>query len=352
MSALRDILLRQIEIDGPMSVAAYMQTCLLHPEHGYYTTRDPFGVAGDFTTAPEISQMFGELLGLSLAQSWMDQGAPEDAILVELGPGRGTLMRDMLRAGKAAGFGPEVHLIEASGVLRDMQRDTLDGTPITFHETTQTLPSKPLFFIANEFFDALPVRQFIRSGDGWSERLIGAQDGALAFGLSAPAPLADLEGRLGDTKDGDLVEICAQAGPIMADLTAQITAHGGAGIVVDYGDWRALGDTFQAVKSHEKTDPLSAPGTADLTAHVAFEALANAATCPSSQMVPQGVLLERLGITARAQALAETLSGEALASHIAAHRRLTHSQEMGQLFKAIAFAATAETLPAGFEPCT
>ncbi|MEH6519852.1 class I SAM-dependent methyltransferase [Sulfitobacter sp.] len=335
--SLSDILTSQIISQGPMRLDSYMTTCLLHPEHGYYTTRTPFGAAGDFITAPEISQMFGELVGLSLAQAWLNQGAPKPFSLVELGPGRGTLMADALRAcSSVAGFvdAADIILLEASPALRAIQGKALTGFAPQWIDTIEDLPKQSTFFIANEFFDALPIRQFVRDGANWRERQVGLQDGALAFGLGPTQPQPALMHRIEDTKDGDLIEDCAAAAPILSILCERIKAYGGAGLVFDYGDWRTLGDTLQAIQNHAPADPLAAPGHADLTAHVDFEALLHAsASCTPSRITPQGVFLERLGITPRAQALAQTLSGEALETHVAAHRRLTHPQEMGNLFK-------------------
>ncbi|MEQ6201662.1 SAM-dependent methyltransferase [Sulfitobacter sp. HNIBRBA2951] len=336
--SLRDTIIAQITAQGPMRLDDYISTCLLHPTAGYYTTRPPFGKQGDFITAPEISQMFGELIGLALAQSWLDQGAPARFALLELGPGRGTLIADILRATKAVkGFheAAQITLMEASPALRAEQAATLAGHTPAWIDTIEALPELPVFAVANEFFDALPIRQFVRDGDRWRERQVGVQDGTLVFGLGPAQSQPALAARLDDTKDGDMVEDCPSAAPILSTLAARIASHAGAALVFDYGDWRSLGDTLQAVQNHATTDPLTAPGMADLTAHVDFEALFAAATplATCSRITPQGVFLERLGITARAQALAENLSGEALDTHIAAHRRLTHPQEMGNLFK-------------------
>ena len=350
MRPLKAQLVAQITAQGPMSLAEYMQVCLFHPHHGYYATRDPLGAEGDFTTAPEISQMFGEVLGLCLAQSWLDQGRPEGAVLAELGPGRGTLMRDVLRAaGRVMGDVP-VHLVEASPALREVQAETLKGADVHWHDHTALLPDAPLFLVANEFFDALPIRQFRRGETGWFERQVGVADETLVLGEGPETPLEALSHRLDDTEPGQVVELRAAAAPIIEELSDKIARNGGAAVIVDYGDWRSRGDTFQAVKDHEKTDPFAEPGRADLTAHVDFEALAQAATCKTTQMVTQGVLLERLGITARAQALAQKLAGDALETHIAAHRRLTHPDAMGHLFKAIALYPDTAPPPPGFDP--
>lgn len=353
MTPLTDILMRRIARTGPITVADYMTDCLLHPQHGYYATRDPLGAQGDFTTAPEITQMFGEMIGLWMAQVWMDQGAPERFILAELGPGRGTLMADLLRVSRVVpglAEAAQVHLVEASPTLRDVQRETLADYDVAWCDTVADLPEGPLFLIANEFFDALPIRQFQRDEKGWRERQVAVIDGTLAFGLSAPAPIALLDHRLGDTLPGHLVEVCPQAAPITEEIARRIAAHGGAALIIDYGDWHSRGDTLQAVRAHAYDAPLAHPGEADLTAHVDFEALALAAKgVQVAPMTPQGVFLERLGLTQRAQALAMKLGGAALEAHIAAHRRLTHPQEMGTLFKTLALVPTAAATPPGFD---
>lgn len=358
MTALADILKRQIAKTGPLTLADYMSACLLHPDHGYYTNQDALGVDGDFTTAPEISQMFGELIGLSLAQAWMDQGSAQSICLAELGPGRGTLMADILRAtAKAPGFhqAAQVHLVEASPKMQAKQASALMGHNPTWHSTAETLPDdQPIFVIANEFFDALPIRQFQRDEKGWREVMVGlGQSGAFQFGLSDAVPLDALDHRLDDTEVGALVETRAQATAVIEALVQRMAANGGAALLVDYGGWRSDGDSFQAVQAHKPVDPLADPGAADLTAHVDFEPLAitaRAEGCAASQLTPQGVFLERLGITARARGLAKGLSGPELESHIAAHRRLTHPDEMGSLFKVLGLYPDTESPPPGLDP--
>ncbi|WP_299563743.1 SAM-dependent methyltransferase [uncultured Sulfitobacter sp.] len=351
--SLRDILIAQIRSEGPMRVSDYMAACLLHPTHGYYTNRAPFGSAGDFVTAPEISQMFGEMIGLSLAQAWLDRGAPDTFTLAELGPGRGTLMADILRATRGVpGFteAAQIVLYEASQALRGVQAETLSHHRPRWISKIEDLPEQPTFLIANEFFDALPVRQFVRDGDGWRERQVGLAGDDLVFGLGPAQPQPVLVHRLDDTRDGDLIEHCPGLAPVLGIVADRIARHGGAALIVDYGDWRSLGDTLQAVRDHDATDPLATPGTADLTAHVDFEALVSACgQCTHSRVTPQGVFLERLGITARARALSDRLSGPALESHIAAHRRLTHPQEMGNLFKVIGVVAPEDAMLPGLE---
>ncbi|MEP4197820.1 MAG: SAM-dependent methyltransferase [Aliishimia sp.] len=352
MSLLAQLKAR-IAADGPISVADYMSECLLHPDYGYYATRDPFGQLGDFTTAPEISQMFGEMLGLCLAQTWLDQGAPETVTLAELGPGRGTLMRDILRAARAVpAFKPHVCLIEASAHLRTVQAETLADHDITWVDHIDDLPPAPLFLVANEFFDALPIRQFQRDGASWREIRIGVQDDVLSRGLGQAQGQPVLDHRLEDTQDGDIVELCTPAITITQALSHKIAQYGGAAVLIDYGDWRSLGDTWQAMKRHAPVPVLDAPGTADLTAHVDFECLAEAARIAGAQhsrITPQGVFLERLGITDRAQALAQNLADTDLDGHIAAHRRLTHPAEMGNLFKVMGIAPINTSMPPGLE---
>ena len=339
-------LLRRIRHDGPISVADYMADCLTHPTYGYYATRDPLGVEGDFTTAPEISQMFGELIGLSLAQVWIDQGKPSSFTLAELGPGRGTLMHDVLRATRGVpGFtdAAEIVLLEASATLRKVQESKLADHSHHWIDAIEFLPKRPLFVVANEFFDALPIRQFQRAKTGWHERRIGAKGDALSFGLGSEMPQPALDDRRDDTQEGDVVEYAPSFAPLLSTLGGRIAKHGGAGLIVDYGDWRSLGNTLQAVRNHQPVPVLEQPGQSDLTAHVDFEAIAEAAPCAHSRLTPQGVFLERLGITARAQALARQ-KPDALESLTAAHRRLTHPEEMGNLFKVLGL------FPAGLSP--
>ena len=277
--SLADHIAARIRTEGPLSLADYMADALLHPTFGYYTTRDPLGAAGDFTTAPEISQMFGELLGLCLAQCWMDQGSPAPFTLAELGPGRGTLMADVLRATSAVpGFvqAARITLVEASPTLRDAQAERLQGHDVHWLDHVGALPEAPLFLLANEFFDALPIRQFQRDGAGWREYRVGLDGDQLAMGLGPVGPQPALAHRLEDTSDGDIVELCPALPAIAHEIGQRIETHGGAALIVDYGDWRSLGDTLQALRGHAPVDPLDAPGTADLTAHVDFEALARA----------------------------------------------------------------------------
>lgn len=344
MTALAGIIAGRIALSGPMRLDEYMALCLMHPDHGYYATRDPFGAAGDFTTAPEISQMFGELAGLALAQAWLDQGRPAPFTLAELGPGRGTLMADALRAtarvpGWAAAH--RLHLVETSPHLRQVQRARL-GAPAHL-DGADDLPEAPLFLIANEFFDALPIRQFERTAEGWCERMVTDRGERLGFALSPPLPL-DRPGQR-----GDVFEFCPAAPPIVAAIAGRIARHGGCAIIVDYGTWDGQGDSFQALRRHRFDDPFAAPGAADLTAHVDFAALAGAAIAAGAAVsapVPQGEWLGALGIAARAERLAaagDTGAGAAL-------ERLTGAGQMGQLFKALAIWPGKAPPPPGFRP--
>ncbi len=330
MTPLARIIAGRIRTTGPITLADYMEICLLHPQHGYYATRDPFGQAGDFTTAPEISQIFGELCGLALAQAWLDQGSPADITLAEPGPGRGTLMADMLRVmAKVPGLttAADVTLIEASAHLRQVQRDRLGH--ITHLDHVQDLPDKPLFLIANEFFDALPIRQFQRTDEGWAERMVGLGDDGLRLGLGA---LVDLPR---DGRPGDVVEECPAAPAITEAIARRIAAHGGAAIIIDYGGWNGFGDSFQALRQHLPVDPFATPGDADLTAHVDFAPLAAAAIrarAVASRPIHQGDWLLSLGAESRARRLQDAGDQGAMV----ALRRLTHPGEMGHLFKTMA----------------
>ena len=293
----------------------------------YYATRDPFGAAGDFTTAPEISQMFGELAGLWLADLWLRSGRPEGAHYVELGPGRGTLAADALRAMKGAGLLPDVHLVETSPVLREAQASRLPGA--TWHDDLSTLPADgPLLVVANEFLDALPVRQLDARGRELRVRL--------------------QEGRF--TRAGEVeTEACPAALAIAAGLSRRLVAQGGAALIVDYGhDRPGRGDTLQANSRHAFADPFEAPGERDLTAHVDFSALARAAEgVRVSGPVPQGAWLDAMGLPLRAAALARA-APERTEEINAARDRLSAPSQMGRLFKVLAFTAPGWQEPAGF----
>jgi SAM-dependent MidA family methyltransferase len=346
MTGLADILRAQIRANGPIPVADYMALCLGHPEHGYYVTRDPLGLAGDFTTAPEISQMFGEMIGLWLAQVWQDAGRPAPFRLVELGPGRGTLMTDALRAARAApGFAEaaDLWLVETSPRLRAKQARRLPGAQ--WAERPEEVPAGPMLLVANEFFDALPVRQYLATLKGWCEKRIGIEQGRLVWGLGPPLAAA------GDAPEGAWREESAAADAVAAQIAARIAAEGGAALIIDYG-YRAAaqppGFTLQALRRHAPADPLEAPGEADLTWLIDFDRLANTLAPLVTATVPQGAFLARIGIGQRAAALAAARSSDAEAIADALER-LTGPDQMGTLFKALAAWPAGQPAPPGFE---
>jgi NADH dehydrogenase [ubiquinone] 1 alpha subcomplex assembly factor 7 len=351
VTALGALIRARIAAEGPLRLDACMALCLGHPTLGYYATRDPLGAAGDFTTAPEISQMFGELLGAWAAQVWHDRGRPSRFVLAELGPGRGTLMRDGLRAaGAMPGFraAAELWLVETSPALRARQAETL-GTAPRWTDRVEALPDGPLILFANEFFDALPIRQAQRADAFWRERIVASDGDELTLAWAAPRPDPGLEARFPLVPDGTIVEVNPAGEAIAAWLGARIARDGGAALVIDYGAWDGTGDTLQALRAHAPAAPLARPGEADLTAHVRFRALAEAARPAAAHgPVPQGVFLETLGITARARTLARGRSDAELEAVAAAHRRLTHPDEMGNLFQVLALSESAAQPPPGF----
>jgi SAM-dependent MidA family methyltransferase len=361
MNAFEKEIRALIEAEGPLPVSRYMSLCLSHPRHGYYTTRDPLGASGDFTTAPEISQMFGELVGLWCAEVWRVMGAPSPVRVVELGPGRGTLMKDLLRAVKVVpGFHDaiDVHLVETSPVLTERQKETLSdaAAKITWHTDVQTLPAGPLIAIANEFVDALPIDQFVKTKDGWRERRVGLNDGKLAFGLH-PSPIPGIDDslppRLRKAFEDSVLER-RDLGPIR-EIAARVAQQRGAALLVDYGHRRTtLAHTLQAVRAHEFADPLELPGEADLTSLVDFEALAaevKKSGVKTYGPIAQGVFLRRLGIEPRAQRLKKDKDAKTRADIDAALARLIGEapRQMGELFKAFAFTDPKLSAPPAFD---
>ncbi|MCR0984612.1 class I SAM-dependent methyltransferase [Roseomonas populi] len=312
----------------------------------YYAGRDPFGAAGDFTTAPEITQAFGECLGLWAAVTWVAMGRPDPVILAEAGPGRGTLMADALRA--IGQMMPDftralrLHLVETSPLLRAAQRARLPDA--VWHDDIAALPPGPVILLANEFLDALPIRQFVRRGGAWMERFVAGD----AF-VERPAPDAPLPDA---GEEGEVREVNEPALAIAAALGARLAAQGGAALFIDYGPGESgPGDSLQAIRGREAADPLADPGTADLTAHVDFTALARAARAAGAAAhgpLPQGVFLSRLGLHSRAAVLAAADSGRG-ARHIEAATRLTAPEAMGRLFKALVLCHPSLPTPPGFE---
>ncbi len=324
MTPLERALRERIAAEGPITVEAYMEACNAY----YYATRDPFGAAGDFVTAPEVSQMFGELVGAALADCWARAGAPSDAIYVELGPGRGTLAADALRVLRAAGFAGGVHLVETSPVLRQAQAQAVPDAH--WHDAIEDLPARPLLLVANEFLDALPVRQLV----GGAERRVVVAANGLAF-----------------DRDGEVVEVSPTRDQAVAAIATCLAAMGGVALFIDYGHERsAPGDTLQAVRGHAFAPVLHDPGEQDLTAHVDFEAVAHAAAesgATATAVVTQGNWLERLGIRARAEALVKANPNQADQIR-AALDRLIAPDEMGELFKVMAIHAAGWPPAAGF----
>jgi NADH dehydrogenase [ubiquinone] 1 alpha subcomplex assembly factor 7 len=359
MSALRDQLIDELAQSGPMTLEAFMARALTDATHGYYVQRQPFGRAapngGDFTTAPEISQMFGELIGAWCADLWHRMGQPEAFCLAELGPGRGTLMADVMRAASVIpGFTKtvQVHFVEISPTLRQLQKEKLPNAH--WHDDISTLPERPMIVLANEFFDALPIQQYRKDKNGWLPIMVDQREGALCFIDGAPLTEAELPTQaLPSAQIGDIVETCAAANHVMMRLSKQLATHGGAALIIDYGYAEAAaGDSFQALQKHRFVDPLAAPGMADLTAHVNFAQLQKLATqcgLTSPPICQQGAFLTALGLDIRAQSLIQ--SAPEKAGQIAAERdRLAAPDQMGHLFKVLAVANQDCPPLAGFAP--
>jgi NADH dehydrogenase [ubiquinone] 1 alpha subcomplex assembly factor 7 len=338
---------RLIRNDGPITVARFMGESNAH----YYASRDPLGAAGDFVTAPEISQMFGELAGLWLGDLWSRAGRPDGAFYAELGPGRGTLARDALRAMGRVGLAPSVHLVEGSPALRAVQAGVLPGSVL--HSDSASLPAAgPILLLANEFLDALPIRQLVRTQTGWRERMVGLTGEDFAFVAGPSDVTAALASSHTDAPPGTIVETSPASAAIIGEVAGRIMRQGGAALFIDYGHLTPrTGSTLQAVRAHRRVDPLAQPGEADLTAHVDFSALAAIVerTGCRINMTTQGEWLSALGIDVRAAALARAAPAQA-DSVAAARDRLVKPEEMGQLFKVMAITAPGWPVPAGFSP--
>jgi len=359
-SPLQSEIKKLIKSSGPMPVWRYMELCLMHPQHGYYLSRDPLGREGDFTTAPEVSQMFGELLGLWAASVWKAIGSPPLLRLIELGPGRGTMMADALRALRV--LPPlyqalSIHLVEVNPVLREKQRATLSGPrEVSWHDTIDDVPDGPAIILANEYFDVLPIHQAVKRETGWHERTVEVDDGGkLAFGVATePIPRFEV-----------LLSPLVRAAPLGAvfewrpdaeimKITSRVRDQDGAALIVDYGHVRSdVGDTFQAIARHTFADPLKNPGQADVTAHVDFQALVRAADDLGARVhgpATQGEFLKRLGIETRATTLMAKASPEVAEDIAAAMQRLVGGGRggMGQMFKVLAVSEPNLTSLAGF----
>jgi len=359
-SPLQSEIKKLIKSSGPMPVWRYMELCLMHPKHGYYLSRDPLGREGDFTTAPEVSQMFGELLGLWAASVWKAIGSPPVLRLTELGPGRGTMMADAMRAMRV--LPPlyqalSIHLVEVNPVLRKKQQATLSGSrDVSWHDTIDDVPDGPAIIFANEYFDVLPIHQAVKRETGWHERIVEVDDsGKLAFGVAAePIPRFEV-----------LLSPLVRAAPLGAvfewrpdaeimRITSRVRDQDGAALLVDYGHVRSdVGDTFQAIARHTFADPLKNPGQADVTAHVDFQALARAADDLGARVhgpVTQGEFLTRLGIETRAMTLMAKATAEIAEDIAGAMQRLVGGGRggMGQMFKVLAVSEPNLTSLAGF----
>ncbi len=337
---------RLIARDGPMPVSRYMG----ESNARYYASRDPLGAKGDFTTAPEISQMFGEFVGLWLADVWTRAGRPAGAIYVELGPGRGTMAQDVLRAMASQGLRPEVHLVEGSAALREIQAEALPGAE--FHDTVDTLPEgQPILLAANEFFDALPIRQLVMTATGWRERLVALDEEENFVFAAGPNPMDEaVPGDRRHAEVGTVIETCPAAAALLQALAQRIDVQGGAALVIDYGSLTTrTGSTLQAVRNHEKLDVFAAPGEMDLTAHVDFATLAEIAARAGLAVArtTQGAWLAAMGVDLRAQALSARAPRRA-ADIAAARDRLVGADAMGDLFKCLALTARDWPRGAGF----
>jgi len=335
MNSLEKIIHNQIAQHGPMDVGQFVALALGHPAHGYYMKQDPLGRSGDFVTAPEVSQMFGEVIGAWAAHSWMQMGSPSEFILLECGPGRGTLMADMMRATNGLPAFHEachLHLLEMSPALKVKQGEVLADFNPQWHDSLESVPDDmPIIVIANEFLDALPFRSLVYLDGAWFERVVDVSNGALVFG-TRPCPQA-LWPQFGEPRVGDIYEFSSPRVSMIEALCGRMKEHGGAGLFIDYGHAKsAFGDTFQAIKGHRYSDPLFDVGSADLTSHVNFELLYHVAEgvgCIAQPLMEQGDFLKMMGIEARAAYLkdkgADTIEKDL--------HRLIDRGEMGSLFK-------------------
>ncbi len=347
-----DHLIECIQRNGPISFATYMETAV----DTYYARGDIFGRSGDFVTAPEISQVFGELIGLWCITAWQGLGQPRDFHLVECGPGRGTLMADIIRtAAKAAprfGYAASVHLVERSEQLRAEQKNTLTGQNVTWHDDLSTLPQGPMILVANEFLDALPISQYVKTSSGWCERLVNHNGREFVF-TAANLPTPNIDNAFNDAPEGSILEHSTAVSDVVSDISELCLERPGIALFIDYGHTRTdIGDTLQAVKNHAYYPALMAPGTADLTAHVDFALVSEAARSAGCRVygpVEQGLWLKRLGIKVREAQLSEDKSSDEVETIRTSISRLIDAEAMGSLFKVLAIASPHFTALAGFE---
>ncbi len=356
MTSLKQRISGLIAASDPISISDYMATCLFDPEYGYYTTREPFGATGDFTTAPEISQMFGELVAVWLYSAWHETGCLASPVLAEIGPGRGTLMKDMLRVFKridpAFITGASVILIETSPRLREVQKMTLSQSDIeiAWHESIATLPAAPLLIVGNELFDAIPMRQFTKLGNAWHERAIGLDaNGNLAFVVGrATLETTLLPQEAMTSYEGAIFEFAPARSAVMEQISERIAASGGVGLFLDYGHLApGIGDTLQALRCHQYEDALASPGEADLTSHVDFAALATAARAHglAAHMATQGAFLLAVGLLERAVKLGANANETSYNKIFSDVERLISPDAMGDLFKVLAVVPTGTKVP-------
>ena len=363
MSPLEAYIKRLIKEMGPIPVSQYMSLVLGHPTYGYYQRQNPVGAEGDFITSPEISQVFGEICGMYLASMWQQIGRPSQTRLVELGPGRGTLISDILRA---ASFVPNflkslsIHLVETSRALRTQQENLLKKKfgeiEVNWHLRIDQIPEGPVLFVANEFFDALPADQFVKTPTGWSLRCVGlSKSEELTFSerqldqnfeFNIPFSIGEA------AKIGDIYEICFPAHQVIKELSKRIGENGIGALVIDYGHIQAgLGDTLQAVSSHKYADPLIFPGDSDLTTHVDFSALHRIADLESTRVsgpINQGSFLESMGIIERTMIIARNMPPNLSKDFVTATKRLTEPKGMGSLFKVMVITNSQQPAPPGF----
>jgi len=353
MKPLEAIIRAEVTSGGPMKLDRYMGLALAHPEHGYYMIRDPLGASGDFITAPEISQMFGELIGLWLADMWRRLGLPEDIIIVEAGPGRGTLMADALRAMRRAApdlAARPVWLVETSPALKQIQAERLQGFDVNWAASLYDVPDAPLLLVANEFFDALPVAQLVQRAEGLMEICVGVDGDALAFVERKPD--GELPKGLPPLQPGEIIEFAPEREMAADTIAMQIADKGGAALLIDYGhEITVPGDTLQAMQAHAAHPVLEAPGTADLTSHVDFAALGRAAEREGVAIfgpIGQRQFLLRLGMEARLAQLMKGADDQTANGLATGFRRLTDPAHMGHLFKVLCLSPSSLGAPTGF----
>lgn len=348
MTPLEEVIRGIIAGEGPMPIDRYMGLCLGHPQYGYYMRRDPFGARGDFITAPEVSQIYGELIGIWAIAAWAAMGKPAAFHLVEPGPGRGTLMSDIVRTARKAApdfmAAAKLHLVETSPVLRGLQRQAL-GDGVTWHNRFEEVPEGPMILVANEFFDAIPVRQFERRDGRWHERVIGIKDDALVLGLVA----AEIGG-LG--KDGDIIEFAPARNAIAMAMGERLARHPGAALIIDYGYLATQpADTLQAMRQHAYVSILESPGDCDLTAHVDFEALGKAMEQGGAAVHPaltQRDFLLAMGLEQRTAMLSASADPPTRAILQRQMTRLAEPSQMGNLFKILAATSPGLATPYPF----